>query len=449
MPLFALLIIFISIAIVALWLLNAHQKRLEFVHPGWILVITILFYGLPTPLVWVVNAAALLDIAPELVGRDDQEAIFSVLLMYVLSLVGFVSAQALIFFQDDKNRRSHRSVVRSNTVRATPIRFAIAVCGVVGLYLFYLNYQKVGGYIAFLSFGSRSDAVELLSIEEGYTRYQLVFLAMFVLWISLACIVRNRRRSIILAISAFVYALVILSTGSRLPVLVLSLAMLFVVYVSAREVLLRYRLRVIMVASVALIGFSLYGTLRADVRYYLAYGEWQPTTLSVIDLYPSETTTGYLPGLVFESVGWDQVERNYIGNFIPASFYRLVGSEKEEPVARVLARSMRGYWGRGVQTVTMPVDMYAGSNMFGVWVLSLVVYLLLYIVIRVVYRYGVFGMGCSAIVFANCYYVVRVESANWFGRLWQSLAIFVVLWCICYCVSAVYSSVRRKEVGVS
>lgn len=424
----ALLILMSALSAAVVWSLWRHQKSLRFIHPGWILTIATIFYGLVTPVTRLVAPSVLDEVAPSFVRLFDQDAYIKLLLLYVLCLAGFLFAQ-LTLFVAPKQRRivKSRGGIDTKASRAAIMLISIPVLA-AGAFLFYRHYAEIGGFLAFLSIESRKVAYHVISQEGGFSRYQLLFHSLFVLW-SIIVFGRDGERGIkALALGFAIYATVALASGTRLEVIVTALAIGFVLYALRPQIVWRHKQHIIGLLIIVILAFSVFAHVRTNVRYFVASGVWQKPDLSLVHLFPVEAITGYVPGFIIERAGYEYFSSSYLLRPIPSTIFQQLGLVKPPTISKSLAYSLDGPSGMAVYTVTLPVDAYVGSHIVGVLVIAALLYLILYGSVSWMCKRGPMGIGAGAIIVMNTYYVVRVEVGNWFPRLWQDLLIYGFVW---------------------
>ena len=433
MLMWMLVAILAELALLCLLLLRMQQRRISYLHPGWALVLVSFFYALPVPLLWLLSPEAIGDLSDALVEYYRFDRFHAIVLFFALSMAGFLSAQILISVAGKAAGRTWRALVKlSRGLHRGALRMSIAVACTCAIVLGWMYFSSIGGFMAFLSV-SRREAFEQLSAASPIIRYHSLVNGFFMLF-AVYVLSRPRRSRVatgIFWISLASYCALELAKGTRLTILVLLLglgAVLFAIRPSA--VFSRKRVLVVAMVAVAVL-FSWFGMQRSNVAAFLQGRGWYGGTeaASWMDLFPLETITAYVPGLVMLDVEDQGFNTPYWRKPIPSTVSNLLGWEKPDTLSRAMAIYMVGPSGQPVYTVTLPTDIYLGTESAAlVFAISLLIYLAFHGAVSAASQRGYMGIGLAAILFMQTWYVVRVEFSNWFSKLWQDVLVFAVFW---------------------
>lgn len=416
-----------------LWLISRHQRKLRFLHPGWVLVGVTVFYGLPVPLFWIVAPDVLYELSPSFLRHYNPDVFLFIILLFVTSLAGFWFGEFFIWSTAVVRRRARGNIWHSAKVmlrKAALMRILITLGVLVGGFLFWSYYRPVGGFISFISYDLRRDAFhDLTQMSAGALHYGRIFQSVFVFF-GLHILTQGKHRSLydyILSVILCSYIFLSLLRGTRLEIITLSLGTMFLVYALRPEMLRRWRMWIILVGVALALVLTVYGDVRNEFRTWLFKGEKVQIALGLASLFPSESITGYVPGLISIGNEFEPFHTPYWLRAIPSTLAGLLQIKKPETLSQSIANYLRGPGGRAVYTITLPTDSYLGTGtLAGTFAISVLLYVGFYILISVASRMSLLGIGLGALIYMNLWYVVRVEVANWFPRVWQSVLIYIL-----------------------
>lgn len=410
----------------ALRLALRTQTRSRLLHPGVVLTSVLAFYALPCLFLVLLLPGSWMQVAPNLARHYHPESMVQVGSWYLAAGVGFFAAELFI-----RLFPSREIVIRRPSARSKPgYTLALAAAAALSLVLFYKNFGKVGGFGSVLSM-DRSSAYDALSSGGGFTRYQFAVHAMLALCLTahFGGIAPSKVFRRALALFFLGYCGISLINGTRLETVVVLLGALALIRVYRPGVVRENRRVLYILALVAAPLLFAYGSFREDVRRYFAGGSASDTTsISWEMVFPAESTTGYVPGLAMQEVGLAYGDRNVLADLFPRTIADALGVDKPLPLAAEVARAMRGIDGMVTYTTPLPISLAASGGVGIVLVGSFVVYLGVVFISRGLSNLGPLGYAAASILYMNLYYIIRVEPANWFPRIWQDLIVLFLCW---------------------
>ena len=422
------------LALACLLLLRIQQRRVAYLHPGWVLVLVSFFYAVPVPLLWLLSPEATENLSSTFVKYYHFGRFHTTVVLFVLSMAGFLCAQILISVAGKTAGRTWRALVKlTRRIHRGALGMSIAIACACAIALGWAYFSRIGGFMAFLS-TSRKEAFEQLSAAATFIRYHSFVNAFFVLF-AVYILARQRRSKAatgVFWISLAGYCALELAKGTRLTILVLLLGLTFVLFtIRPSAVFSRKRLLTLAMVTVAVL-FSWFGVQRGNVAAVLRGHAWQEDgteTAGWIACFPRETMTAYVPGLVMLDVENQGFDTPYWRKPIPRTVSGVLGWKGSDTLSRAMATYMVGPSGQPVYTVTLPTDIYMGTKSAAlVLAISAVIYLALHGAVSTASRHGYMGIGLAAILFMQTWYVVRVEFSNWFSKMWQDVLVFAILW---------------------
>lgn len=446
---FILITIIILIALTTLHLIKKQQKKIAFIHPGWILVIVSSIYALFVPIAYLFLGDDLYKAYIDVSNNFQEDYFIKIIGMYTILLLSFLYSQGLIIIISKIKQRSKYysgRAVKINSVK--PIKkhankIVTVVLLIIGVYLIYIRFNAVGGFVSAITL-SRRDLADAIADTGLFSRYEYFFQGFFILNLSSILTEHSKKTpKIAFIISLISYTLYLLLMGVRLNIIVLLLGLFFVLYTSTLVVFNKKhnkvfnskfwynnKKKILVFTFIAFLFFGWYTFQRANVRSTLIGESIDFNKVNYVSLlFPSEFSTGYVPGLIMMNRGWNTLGPPYWQKFFPSSVLALLGVEQSMTVAKELAWNLHGLGRAPVYTITLPIDIYLGtSSMVLIFVVGSLIYLVFWKLLSSLSKKGYWGTCFSALIFLNLFYVIRVEAANWFPRIWQSSAILFITW---------------------
>lgn len=459
---FLLVLLIILLTALTLLLIKKQQNKLTFIHPGWIIVIVNCFYGLMVPIAFLIYGDNLYIVYSDIFDHFDSGSFIKVIKMYAVLSVGFLYSQGLITIINNvlnsAEPKIHKKTVRLRPVKEKLLSTLIMLLPIVGAYIIYIRFASVGGFISAISL-SRRDLAGAIAESVIFARYEFFFQGFFILYFALISRkqFKKKSQSVGFVLMLSLYIIYLLLIGIRLQIIVLIIGLIFILYSSTLGIVLKNKSRVIIsefwiknkrkviaFGLLIFIFFNWYTFQRVGIRLTLVGEKFDITSVEPAELlFPKEFSTGYVPGLLMLNNSWNDLGSVYYWQkFVPSSVLTFVGVEPSNTVAKNLAWSLHGVGRSAVYTITLPVDIYSSTNSyFMIFLIGSILYLVLWRIICLLSKRGYWGICFSALIFLNLFYVVRVEAANWFPRIWQGGLVLVIVWAI----YSVLSRIKLKE----
>ncbi|HCS76048.1 MAG TPA: hypothetical protein DIW17_19520, partial [Clostridiales bacterium] len=233
-----LIIIMLVIGWFTLSLILRQQRKMLFLHPGWIMVTLPVIYGVSTPFFILIGKAKRFGLNPDLLGFYNFNNVLQIMLMYTITLLGFFVAQGFISTINSPvatkqkgrmiNGRGDWFLTKTASKVLTFLLLCIVSLGCVSMISYYSHF---GGIKEFLSINRVIRYQELHDLGM-YSTFNAFFSIGFLVYTYRLVTSKETSRSnwllMVLLFSFYFFQQTI--TGSRLGVTTLALGIGFVVF---------------------------------------------------------------------------------------------------------------------------------------------------------------------------------------------------------------------------
>lgn len=448
-----IVLLFVVITIFTLIMLKSYQRRVSFIHPGWILVIVNSLYGLFVPVAYILLGDNLYQVYVGVARYFNSTNFIKIIWMYLIISTSFLYSQGLISLASKiyPNNINVNKRIDTNSdfkqINRLAIKIISSVLFIVGVYLIYLRFSVSGGLLSAFSV-SRRDLAANLADSGVFTRYEYFLQPFFI--ISLLYILKIekykklklRRERFFFRFTLLTYIMYLFLVGIRLNIIVLTLGLFYILYTNSIIIMNKEKAKlfisqfwrnhkraILRLMVVVFIVFGWYTYQRTNIRDAVLGETIKFNTVSFLSLlFPSEFATGYTPGLIILNNGFTDLGTTYWQKFIPSSVLSLIGITSNSTVSKDLAWRLHGIGRSAVYTITLPIDIYtATKSYFMIFIIGCVIYISFWLLFEKLSKKDFWGNCILAIVFLNLFYIIRVEAANWFPRIWQGTLIILII----------------------
>lgn len=441
------LIILILISLFLLILVKENQKKIKFLHPGWILIGVILMYSSFVPAAYLLGRNNFSDLYFNVYKHFDYKNFTLIMSMYIFSLLGFLYAQFIIMFLNKKriNSLSRKNKYNKFIVHKKGIfKFVTLLLLVIGIYIIYFRFSSIGGFLTYMNI-NRRDLAAKISRSLSFARYDIFINIYFILIFNYLLSNKiNLFKKIFVNILLLNYFIFLLLMGVRLNILVLLIGLFFLIYsnninsyikgdtkIYFSKFWLKNKKKILIIVILIFLFMSWYTFQRANIRDGFTNDSVKVNKVSILSIvFPEEFITAYSPGLIILENNWGNLGPTYWKKFIPNTLMELLGFSRNTTVSSDLTTNIHGTTSRAaVYTITLPLDIFVGTNsFFMIFIISSIIYLVSYFLIYIFYRKNFWGRSISALLYLNLFYIIRVEAANWFSRIWQSFLVLIIIY---------------------
>jgi len=429
---FSILVIFFA---VVLYVLNS--SRLGFLHPGGLILILSIFYGVIPYLLLKFFPLITFQVYPLFFDLYSESILDELFVVYVFSLLGFFFGETCLFI---RLKGSIRGGNNFKNPRSVPIYFSSIIYVLLVGVFFYIKYEPIGGYLNFISQASRRDSFEYL--YGGWARYEMFFyVAFFSLLILWGRTEKLKVKYILVPFSLIYFSHVIMS-GGRLELAITLVTLFFYFSAIHREAIRKNKFKIFGFFLAFFVVMSLFSQVRSYMRDDRVMGSTDSFEVRSSMLIPKEMFASYISGFITLR------EREYymssvFNRIIPSKVAGMMGVEKEDTLPRKMSVISVFSSGIPVHVVPFQLDLrLLGFGFIGVMLISSLVYLFVINLYISGFRGGGwFRILISMLLVMNVWYMMRVDLSNWFPRLYQTL--FVA--CFFYILYLLFSAVLKRK----
>lgn len=442
-------ILFIGILIINFLLISINQKKITFFHPGWLLNCLIMFYGLTTPIYILLKSKEYYAMNSLFINLYSFEKFWFIFILYFIVIFVFTFCEVIILFcLKDKKKVQFTDAdnLKGWEYQSFIVVITILITILFGSILYHIS--LFGGFDSevILNKVTRYENPGGKGFSIPYTPlYQTIFLFWFFYLIKNN--LGNIKRQTVFWVSFLFFTGFILYMGTTLQVLMVVLGMLFILFVFKKEFILRRWKKVTFILFLLAIVFEASQNYR-DIK--LGINDMSLKNLIQFpDLTRFETITGYVPGLVLlsdESIFSEITISSFILSMFPNSIKGIVTEQSFNLTDLIHNSSANTAY--GTYTVTMPISLYSALGLIGLTLSVFIIYLVTFQFIYYCFIKGNYFIFIATILFCNTFYLVRLDTAAWLGKL--RLDIFLVIGIITITLffhGLLRSYFRRKKNG--
>lgn len=392
--------------------LKRRQKFYGYLLPGWIIVILVFVYSVPASFVFAIS--------PDLLnGTFDRSFKYQSILgcQQCSTIVLFAFFMTELFLSKTSRLKSctYQYITKDLEQKDTRYRLLIAGLYILSVWLYIQRWSAVGGVGAMILMGRADALYEMETGAGGFARYDIFLFLSSSLFLPYVITKRSNKKTSFIFLMGVLYIIlfiVMLMSGTRLPIVSIAFAALALVYTSAKDWLKRRRKIIIITGVLFYLLFNVYSFFRSDI--FNIVNNVSNTKLSAVEiLLPNETLTSYLSYDAMIQYP-DRFYENQFFKIIPSSIRRIFGLGYFDPYSSRLQDLQQTV---STLTVPLPVDLYFGTygNYFFMFFLALFTFLIIdkLFVYFSRKRYGTLFMMWTYLV---SFYFIRTEAIAWFSR---------------------------------
>lgn len=447
-----LLVISLVILIVNFLLIKNNQRKLQYLHPGWLLNLLIAFYGLTTPIYILFNSKDYFKMNSNFINLYSFEKFSFILILYILVLLIFSFSELVLLYYLKKQPSAKMEGLKNlKGWEKQSIRASVKVLLTLLILIILYNISLLGGFNsnAIIDKVTRYETLEESGTTIPYTPlYQVIFLFWFYhlvkynLW--------SNKNKIMYWATFMLFTFFILYMGTTLQILLVVLGKIFILFAYKREYLLSKKKFVI---------FSLFtlATVFISIQNYrdvISSSLSQDINLFSLFQFPDlsrfETITGYIPGLVLLSDSGIFEKQDFIGSILsilPGSILNGIIDQNYNLTELINNSSYNTSY--GTYTVTMPISLYWTSGIVGLILFAFIIYLVSFYSIKFCYNNGHYFRFISVILYCNLFYLMRIDTSSWFGKLRLDVFFTVLVIIISWIIYQTFKSYFYRTRGIT
>ena len=443
------------IIIFNVFLLFQNQKKVPFLHPGWLLNLLLIFYGFTTPLYLSFASNDVSKLNTYFVSVFTYDSFLKIFLLYILILITYTFCEiGIYYYLKDKKRIivTKKSIINGWEKQSYKLTFFLLVT-VLALVIFQ-NLYVLGGF----------SASEILNKNLRYETvfgipYTPLYQAIYLFWFHYLIKFDSKkiRYNFFYLTTYLIFTLFIIFMGTNLQILLVIIGKIFILFAYNKEYLFKnWKPITFILIILASIFISVQNYRELKVHDTQSFN--MSDILKIPNLTDFETITGYIPGLIIlndEHITHEYSFGDFITEGLPNSLITAVGVDKGNSLTK-LVHDSHLINNTGMYTVTLPVNLYAGVGLVGMVLLSIFVYLLIFIAIYSCFKMGNKFIYIATIIFCTLFYLIRVGLNSWLGKIRLDLSNSILVLLISYLVYLMFKSYiyktrgylsSRKEIG--
>ncbi len=405
------LVLYILFLVITLLLLWKNQRHTDYIRLGWFFtILTFFYYGFP-----IIYLNINPDYSIKVLNRffDDEFLEYCTIVLLV--------CQCSFFFGELLTSNIHRQ--KTCSIIKPISNKLITVLLILVYVLFFMRWNAVGGFSTIIEL-NRNEYINEAAASSIFSRYDIILnIVSLFLAINVSIVKEYIRNNKILFFSYFLFLILTLLMGTRLLMVNYTIGFLCVIFFLNRNILLNRLKTIFLSVFILAILLTLYQTVRLDVVDYFASGTFNIDE-NKISLVPAEFFTGLLSEHSIKRGMNFQTEFTYFFRMIPSSILEIMGVNDYKNYAVEIADKSRFTSGRVVYTIPYTFDVYhgVGNNLFLLFIVSTMLYLIFYHFINYFSKTNIF-------IFLSTYFLIynvfRAENSIWFSKIY--LTIFFIL----------------------
>lgn len=431
-----------TLLIINLKIISLNQKKLVFIHPGWLLNALILFYGLITPISLLFSFNNYQNMNSNFLNLYSFDNFFAVYLLYTLVLFIFTISEIILMYYLRNSIFEPLSVRKLLGWEKQGYLFTIFLLVFFLLLNIAYHISQMGGINALLVVDkvSRYEVIESTGFSIPYSPfYQVTFL--FWYYYLIKNNVEKKMFLLLYWITFLTFSFFILYMGTTLQILMVIIGKIFIIFAYKRELILSNIKKIIIyigiLGTVILFLGNFLDIVLGKVNKELSF----KNIFEIPDVTRFETVTGYLPGLVVladENIGKSYHIGHSFLSLLPSSIRSFFESNFQTLTELIHESYINNTY--GWYTITFPINSFATSGVLGVILSALIMYIGVFAILNYCFRRKGNAVFISVILFSIMFFIIRIEFSQWVGKLRLYIALTLLILVIHYLINILIRS---------
>ncbi|TVT28911.1 oligosaccharide repeat unit polymerase [Salinicoccus cyprini] len=421
-------------------LLLKSQSKLKFLHPGWIILVSLFLYSQITPIYLLfVNITNISNqIFLSLYNFNDFLKIY-LLYTFVAILILLCEIFILYYLKDKKEEKLKLKINLSKSLAVLYIGFFLFALAVV---MFIYSYNSLVNINANLIFDKveRIESNNISSLISYINLYMASFIFLFIAFFNS----NNKGLKTSIIFLFIVASLVVFYMGTTLQVLLMIIAFVYIGKAFDKVNVAKTIKYIIVILPIFFVLMNVSETYR---EYKLNLTD-NFTIFSLPDLTTFESVTGFISGLIL--LNSDYIIESYglidfVLGLFPGSILNFINYE-HIPMTTLIDNSF-AVSSYSTYVPTLPVSMLPYIEL-SVIIIPLI-YLIAFFIINILTSRSISLFVISTIFYIDLFYMIRINIEAWLGKLRLDIFVlltFIILYKISEKILRKYISVRRIKI---
>ncbi|OIS62109.1 O-antigen polymerase [Staphylococcus equorum] len=413
-----LLIIIISFILnsIYIYLTINYQKKINFLHPAWLIIAVLFLYGQLTPIYFFfVKIENITN--PLLLRLFNFDDFIKIYIVYIFVTVVFFILDLLIY-SNLKYQPNYYKVEKLKESQEVSIFLTGCIFYVLGIIIYIYNFNTINSVDSSFIF-DKTQRLNGEEIEAGLNHTSF-YITSFLFLFNSFYITRIKPIKIIIIIMFLVFSFMIFYLGTTLQVFLMIISFFYITY---KYDVVKFK-KLVISSSILIPLFYLLVQFSEAYRVYKLKLTNKIDLTNIFDFSSFESITGYISGFIFLNTNGIKHEYNMgdlIFGLLPGSFGRLIGEEGKNVTEIINGSPFVS--SNGLYVPTLPISILFN---IGITVLILIIaYLTISLLFIYLNKKSISKFILSIMLYIELFYLLRINIEAWLGKLRFDLVILV------------------------
>lgn len=415
--LFGLVLFNFVIISLIVYIFVKSQKYISFLHPGWLLLLSLALYGQVTPI--FVLYADYGNISNNLFLRlFEFQKFIKIYSVYTFILLLILITEYFLYFIINKQGK-YQQTLNVNLSKKLSISITGFLVYIFSMIIFITDYNSILNINPDLVFNKveRIENADVGSLLSFTNLYMISFLFLFLSFF----LIKNFKLRFTILLLFFISSGLIFYMGTTMQVLLMIIAFVYLGLYFKEFTLQKVVKYTVIITPI----FLLLMTISEEYRKYQLNLTSRMDFLSLPDFSVFESITGYISGFILLNSTYIIDNYSLIDVFlgvIPNSILSVMNIDHTSMTVLIRDSHLASSYGTYVPTLPISIIPYLWAAI----VLIPILYLVIFFIIKILTQYNLITLLISTLFYIDLFYLIRINIEDWIAKFRFDLFILLI-----------------------